>query len=223
MQDLKVEPVFRELSSLSDLGRLACAFERVPKPIFGIEDDDGSFVLSVHTEQLGDSPVFFFARSKKIDHFLRYRLEGESEEVNFSDDASDARNLYSPILHIRKVPDSFKKALNNNLAASSLASQMELSDVIGLLKLSPYRMLLDESPAPLYLSTADNQSYLGIFVHIGDSEGSDLYFFVKISSDPQKNFVKYNPQKPNEWAFTNRTDDHGKYFAKLIRLKQGPA
>jgi hypothetical protein len=217
MPRLKGEPIFRGLSSLRELGRLACAFERVPRPIFGIALD-GSYALAVHSEQLGDSPVFFYATSEKVDQFLRYRLEDEQEEVTDASDASDPRYLYSPILSIKDVPESFKKALSRKVDLSEVAQRMELSDVVSLLKLSSYRMLADESPAPLYLSKKDGQLLLGAFVHIGDSDGSDLYFFVKLDSDPGKNFVRYNPQRPADWSFTNRTGEHAIFYAKLIRL-----
>ncbi|MDG6928929.1 MAG: hypothetical protein JRN39_03600 [Nitrososphaerota archaeon] len=222
MKDARGGPVFRGLSSLNDLGRLACAFERVPRPIFGIETK-GGHLLAVHTEQLAESPVFFYAKSDKIGHFLKYRIDGEVEEVSFCDEASDARYLYSPILHIRSLPENFKAAMGEAESVSSLAQKMELTDVTGLLKLSPYRMLVDEAPAPLYVSKVDGMSYIGIFVHIGENDGSDLYFYVKLDSEPTKNFIRYNPQKPVDWSYTNRTGEHASYYAKVVRLAEGLA
>jgi hypothetical protein len=213
----KGEPIFRKLQSVRELARLACAFERVPRPTFGILVD-GKYALSVHSEQLGESPVFFYAMDDRIDQFLKYKLEDEMEEVTQSSEATDPRYLYSPILAIKSVPETYMKSLMKSGTGLSKASSMELSDVVSLLKLSSYRVLIDEAPAPLYLGK-DKEGYkLGAYVHIGDSDGSDILFFVKIDSDPQKNFVRYDPQRPSAWSYTNRTGEHGSYYAKIIRL-----
>src|SRR5579875_700039 len=213
----KGEPIFAEVSSIVELARLACAFERVPRPVFGISIDSDKYALAVHSEQINDSPVFFYAFSDKIDQFLRYKVE----EVVLSSEAFDPRYLYSPILLIKQVPEGFRKAIGKHVGLSSLTQKFELGDVVSLLKLSSYRMLADEAPAPLYLSSDGNAFELGAFVHIGDSEGSDLYFYTRIESDPGRSFVKYNPQKPSDWGFTNRAGDHGTYYAKIVRMIQG--
>ncbi|MEM3684119.1 MAG: hypothetical protein QXX17_05080 [Conexivisphaerales archaeon] len=222
MPKAKGEPIFAELSSIVELGRLACAFERVPRPVFGISIDESQhkYALAVHSEQIGDAPVFFYALSDKIDQFLRYKVDEEAEEVTFSPEAFDPRYLYSPILLIKEVPEVFKKAIGRVLGLSELTQRFQLGDVVSLLKLSSYRLLADEAPAPLYLSKSDDKYHLGAFVHIGDSDGSDLYFYTLLDSDPGKNFVKYNPQKPSDWGFTNRAGDHGTYYAKIVRIMQ---
>lgn len=213
----KGEPIFRKLQSVKELARLACAFERVPRPTFGIFVD-GKYALSVHSEQLGDSPVFFYAISEKVDQFLKYKLEDEAEEVTLSSEATDARYLYSPILSIKSVPEGYMKSLMKGESSLLQNVSMELSDVVSLLKLSSYRVLVDESPAPLYLMK-DREGYkLGAYVHIGDSDGSDILFFAKIEADPRKDFVRYDPQRPSEWSYTNRTGEHGTYYAKIVRL-----
>lgn len=217
----KLEPIFAQLSSLVELGRLACAFERVPRPVFGIKigsaGNSDRYALAVHSEQIDESPVFFYTISDKVDHFLRYKIDDISEEVTLSSEASDPRYLYSPVLLIKHVPEEFSRAIGKKISLSGLTKKFELADVVSLLKLSSYRMLADEAPAPLYLSKEDDGIQLGAFVHIGDAEGSDLYFYTKLDSDPSKNFVKYNPQKPSEWGFTNRAGDHGTYYAKIVR------
>jgi hypothetical protein len=216
----KGEPIFAEVSSIVELARLACAFERVPRPVFGISIDSQKYALAVHSEQINDSPVFFYAISDKIDQFLRYKVDEEVEEVTLASEAFDPRYLYSPILIIKQVPEGFRRAIGKHVGLSDLTQKFELGDVVSLLKLSSYRMLADEAPAPLYLSS-DNKSFeLGAFVHIGDSEGSDLYFFTRIEEDPGRSFVKYNPQKPADWGFTNRAGDHGTYYAKIVRMMQ---
>lgn len=220
MPKIKGAPIFSEVTSLAELGRLACAFERMPRPIFGISVGD-KYALAVHSEQLGDSPVFFYAMSDKIDHFLRYRVDEETEEVTTCSEAFDPRYLYSPILQIKQVPEAFNQALGRKVSLGELTQKLELHDVVSLLKLSTYRVFADESPAPLYLSRSQSSVELGAFVHIGDSDGSDLYFYVTLDSDPGKNFVRFNPQKPSDWQFTNRTGDHGSYHAKLIRVADG--
>ncbi len=141
--------------------------------------------------------------------------------MTLSSEAFDPRYLYSPILLIKQVPEGFRKAIGKHVGLSSLTQKFELGDVVSLLKLSSYRMLADEAPAPLYLSSDGNAFELGAFVHIGDSEGSDLYFYTRIESDPGRSFVKYNPQKPSDWGFTNRAGDHGTYYAKIVRMIQG--
>jgi hypothetical protein len=217
---LKEAPIFRRLESVKDLARLACAFERIARPIFAIPAPSGGFALSVHAEQLGETPVFFFVSVQSYKPYLRYRADNGIEEVSMADEATLPQYLHAPILSVKAAPEQFTAALGQETELGDRVQRMELGDVNSLLKLGAYRYVIDESYAPVYLIRERDELHLGTFVHMGDYDGSDFYFYVKMDRDPDLPFVKFDPSKPSDWAFTPRTAEHGYYYAKVIRLAE---
>ena len=215
---MKEAPIFRELESLKDLARLSCAFERIPRPLFAMPLASGDFALAVHAEQLGESPVFFYTLVKSFKPYVRYRLDGDLEEASFVDDATLTQYLHSPVLTLKETPGSFLEAIEARDQVDANVQRVELGDVNSLLKLGAYRYIMDESYAPLYLSKNGSEVHLGTFVHMGDFDGSDFYFYVKLDKDPASPFVRFDPSKATDWAFTSKTAEHGSYYAKLVRL-----
>jgi hypothetical protein len=217
---MKVSPIFRRLRSLKDLARLACAFERIPRPLFAFPYDGKSYALAVHAEQLGDHPLFFFAVVDSLRPFVRYRSEGDYEDASFSDDALPTSYLHAPVLTVKTAPKEFGVHMKDGPLPEGVG-RMELEDVNSLLKLGAYRYIVDESYPAFYLSTEGGDLYLGTFVHMGDFDGSDFYFYVKLTGDPGSPFIRYNPSKVNDWSFTSRTAEHGYYYVKVVRIAEG--
>ncbi|HVP23145.1 MAG TPA: hypothetical protein VMS77_04460 [Conexivisphaerales archaeon] len=215
---MKEPPIFRELESLKDLARLSCAFERIPRPLFAMPLADGRFALAVHAEQLGEAPIFFYAIVGSFKPYVRYRLDGDLEEASFSDDATLTQYLHSPVLTLKETPAAFSDAIEADGQVDSDVERVELGDVNSLLKLSAYRYIMDESYAPLYLSRSGGELHLGTFVHMGDFEGSDFYFYMKLDKEPAHPFVRFDPSKATDWSFTSKTAEHGFYYAKIIHL-----
>jgi hypothetical protein len=215
---MKEAPIFRELESLKDLARLSCAFERIPRPLFAMPLKSGKFALAVHSEQLGEAPVFFYTIVESFKPYVRYKLDGDLEEATFVDDATLTQYLHSPVLTMKATPSSFSDAIDAAGQVDSDVQRVELGDVNSLLKLGAYRYIMDESYAPFYLTRSDGEVHLGTFVHMGDFEGSDFYFYVKLDKDPAYPFVRFDPSKATDWAFTSKTAEHGFYYAKIVRL-----
>ncbi len=215
---MKEAPIFRELESLKDIARLSCAFERIPRPLFAMPLDSGKFALAVHAEQLGEAPVFFYTVVESFKPYVRYRLDGDVEEASFADDALLTQYLHSPVLTLKATPTVFADAIAADGTVDADVQRVELGDVNSLLKLGAYRFIMDESYAPLYLTKADGELHLGTFVHLGDFEGSDFYFFVKLDKDPASPFIRFDPSKANDWVFTSKSAEHGFYYAKIVRL-----
>jgi hypothetical protein len=215
---MKEAPIFRELVTLKDLARLSCAFERIPRPLFAFPLGDGKFALSVHAEQLGEAPVFFFAIVESYKPYLRYRPDGDLEEASFVDDATLTQYLHAPVLGIRETPKDFLAAIEEGAEIGDGVQRVQLNDINSLLKLGAYRFIIDESYAPLYLSKNGGELHMGTFVHMGDFEGSDFYFYVKLEKDPGQPFVRFDPSKATDWVFTSKSAEHGFYYAKIVRL-----
>jgi hypothetical protein len=211
-------PMFRELESLKDIARLSCAFERIPRPLFAMPLRRGKFALAVHAEQLGEAPVFFYTVVDSYKPYVRYRLDGDLEEASFVDDATLTQYLHSPVLSFKETPEAFSEAIEADGQVDSDLQRVEVADVNSLLKLGAYKFVVDESYAPLYLTKDGNELRLGTFVRMGDLEGSDFYFYVKLDKDPVYPFVRFDPSKATDWTFTARTAEPGFYYAKIVRL-----
>lgn len=215
---MKEAPIFREIESLKDLARLSCAFERIPRPLFAMPLKSGDFALACHAEQLGEAPVFFFTIVKSFRPYVRYRLDGDLEEASFVDDASYTQYLHTPVISLRETPQAFLEAIEGEEEVDNDVQRVELTDLNSLLKLGAYRFIMDESYAPFYLSRNDGELHLGTFVHMGDFDGSDFYFYVKLDKDPGQPFVRFDPSKATDWTFTSKTAEPGFYYAKIVRL-----
>ena len=99
---------FVELESLTDLGRLSCAFERAPFPIFMSKEGD-AYRLAVQTDLFMGIPIFYYVESAKGGEFIAYRSSGETEEALLVEAALNPSYMYAPIVHVLKLPRSSRR------------------------------------------------------------------------------------------------------------------
>jgi len=206
---------FVKLVGPLELGRLACALERAQLPIFMSKHGE-KVRLSVQNDLFMGVPIFYYIDSDKGGEFLAYRNAGEIEEVQFVDAASTPSYIYSPIIHILKMPSilEHKKEFHQKFLAA------EVADLGSLVKLATYKMLYEEPPLPLYSFKNGTSWMIGSFARLDDYEEASLFFYTRMKTEPPTGFVKYSPTNISDTNFSKRTDEHGFYYVKVIKLAE---
>jgi len=206
---------FVRLAGLVELGRLACALERAQLPIF-MSKHGSKTRLSVQNDLFMGVPIFYYVETDKGGEFLAYRNAGELEDVQLVDSAVTPSFIYSPIIHVLKLPDvlEHKSEFHQKFLAA------EVADLGSLVKLATYKMLYEEPPLPLYAFKNGTSWIVGSFARLDDYEEASLFFYARMKQEPPTGFVKYSPTNISETAFHKRTDEHGFYYVKVIKLAE---
>ena len=212
-------PCFVQLADIKDLGRLACAIERVPLPVFAIESKN-NFLLSVQSDIFMGRPIFYCVRSKEKGQYLGYKNVGNVEEVALTDSPVSPTFVYAPLIAIKKLPAPFEEAIEGSSVIKEKFLSFEVSDLPSLAKITSYKVLFEEPPLPLYAFKVDGKWVAGAFARIDDYEEASIFFYVKLDKGPPDNFLRYPMQKTDGTAFTNRIDEHGYIFIKVIKLEE---
>ncbi|MDG6925268.1 MAG: hypothetical protein JRN09_01815 [Nitrososphaerota archaeon] len=206
---------FVKLSNLVDLGRLACALERAQLPIFMSKHGD-KVRLSVQNDLFMGVPIFYYWESDSGGEFLAYKNNGENEEVLLLDSATTPSYIYSPIIHVLKLPSilEHKKEFSQKFLAAQVA------DLSSLVKLATYKMLYEEPPLPVYCFKNGTSWIVGAFARLDDYEEASLFFYTRIKEEPSTGFIKYSPSNLGETSFSKRADEHGFHYVKVIKLAE---
>lgn len=213
---------FVEAKSVNDIGRLACGLEKIPLPTFGIEYKNIK-LMAVQADFFKEMPVVYFARVDSFNHLLAYRNAHGKEELMLTDSASNPTYTYTPIIMVKKLPKNYENGLLNCL--NNLKQEYEeryscimVKDLVSLAKVSSYKTLYEESPLPLYIMPYQDEFVIGAFTRLED-EGSTLFFYTKLKEEPKQNFLGFSAVRASDLILTNRIDEHGRIYIKIIRLK----
>jgi hypothetical protein len=210
------QATFVELESLNDLARLTCALERAPLPTFA-NGADTHYRLSSQIDFFSGSAVFYFSESSVTRQFLGYKTTSSGEEVSLVDIPSNPSFVYSPIIEIVKFPKVFQPQHAKHKGPKY--QSVELRDLASLIKIATYKVIFEEPPLPVFAFPINDEKWrLGTFARIEDFEEASLFFYLDQYHRPAENFVGYSTSKSLAY-FTNRTDEHGNMFVKVIRLK----
>jgi hypothetical protein len=201
------------LVSLHELGRLSCALERAPFPLFAFKHDD-SIRIAAQADLFLGTPVFYYIDSDAAGEFLAYRNSGDGEDVQLVSSANNASYLYAPVIRIDKMPPGLdpKKSFDDKFMS------IQVQDLPSLVKVGTYKMLFEEPPLPLFSFKNDSGWIIGTFARIDDYEEASLFFYSRTGEEPASGFVKYAPDKISETTFVKKTDEHGFYYIKVIKL-----
>ncbi len=209
---------FIELETLSDLARLACALERAPLPTF-ISKDGDSFKISTQLDFFVGSPVFYYAKINDSKQFLGYRTVSAGEEVSLVDVPLNPSMVYAPIIEVVKFPKVFDQATKGKKATMPKFLSLQVKDLMGLVKVATYKIMFEEPPLPIFAFPSDSGKWIvGAFTRIEEFEEASIFFYYEKEGKPEENFVGYSTSRAQAF-FTNRTDEHGNFFVKIIRLK----
>ncbi|MDA4121194.1 MAG: hypothetical protein OK404_02165 [Thaumarchaeota archaeon] len=213
----KVEPkiggaCYVGLDSIVELGRLSCALERAPFPLFAFKLGKATRIAAQADLYMG-TPVFYFFDNASIDEFLAYRIAGEGEEVQLVNSASNASYLYAPVIRVQKMPAQLqaKEVFDNKFMS------VEVENIPSLVKVGAYKTLFEEPPLPLFAFKDGLGWVLGTFARIDDYEEASIFFYTRSKEEPSS-FLRYSYDKIADTTYVKRTDEPGYHFIKVVKL-----
>jgi hypothetical protein len=206
---------FVKLGTLTELGRLSCALERAPFPLFAFKHGDSTRIAAQADLFLG-TPIFYYVDVQAAGEFLAYRNSGDGEEVQLVPAANNASYLYAPIIRINHMPSG----LDAKDDFTDKFMSVEVENLPSLVKVGTYKMLFEEPPLPLFAFEQGGGWVIGTFARIDDYEEASLFFYLKAKEQPTSGFVRYAPDKIVETKFVAKTDEHGFYYIKVVRLDE---
>ncbi|MDE1857891.1 MAG: hypothetical protein KGI26_02325 [Thaumarchaeota archaeon] len=200
------------LDSLLDLGRLSCALERAPFPLFAFKEGKATRIAAQADLFMG-TPIFYYFDNGTVDEFLAYRITGEGEEVQFVSSASNASYLYAPVIRVQKMP----KPLEEKNGFNDKFISVEVENLPSLVKVGAYKTLFEEPPLPLFAYEEGGKWILGTFARIDDYEEASIFFYCRVKDEPS-GFLRYNYDRITETTYVKRTDEPGYHYIKVVKL-----
>ena len=200
------------LESLLDLGRLSCALERAPFPLFAFMHGKATRIAAQADLFMG-TPVFYYFDNGVVDEFLAYRITGEGEEVQLVNSASNASYLYAPVIRIRKMPP----VLDQKESFQDKFMSIEVENIPSLVKVGAYKTLFEEPPLPLFAFRKEKGWVVGTFARIDDYEEASIFFYTSVEEEPS-GFLRYSYDKITETTYVKRTDEPGFHYIKVVKL-----
>lgn len=209
-----------ELLDLNNFGRLVCALERTPVPAFSLFLNQ-QFVYAVQTDIIEGRAVIYFVKSEEMKYgqYMAYRITGMTEEVSVVDSVMNPSFIYTPIINVDKFPPTLtrKARVNKNSGYISI----RLRDLSSLAKVAAYKTIYDESPLPLLIFKDKTNFVVGSAISLIESDTISYFYYVVLDEEPINSFLRYSSQKVEQPSFSNRIDEHGYVYLKLIRLASG--
>ena len=206
---------------MKDFGRLVCALERAPLPTFSLTLNN-EHVFAVQTDLMDGRPIIYFVKSlyQVEGQYLAYRITGGIEEIIVVDSVANPTFVYSPIIKVNKFPAYFTKTARVDKKSGFI--KVELKDLSSLAKVGAYKTIYDEPPLPLFLFKAnikDNAKFvMGAAMSIGESEILSYFYYIVLENEPKDPFLKFSSQRIDQPSFSNKIDEHGHIYLKLIKL-----
>jgi hypothetical protein len=217
-------PFYVEVFNIKDFGRLVCALERAPLPSFSLSLN-GDLIFAVQTDIINERPVIYFVRNqeKKDGQYLAYRLTGGTEEVIVVDSVVNPTFFYSPIINIDKFPPTLTRSARVGKKLGYIP--IRLKDLSSLAKVAAYKTIYEEPPLPLFLFTNDKDNNnnkskftIGSAMSLSESDTISYFYYLMLNEDPTAPFLRYSSQRTEQPSFSNKIDEHGYIYLKLIRL-----
>jgi hypothetical protein len=182
---------------------------------------DQQFVFAVQTDFIEGRPVIYFVKSEetKYGQYMAYRITGVTEEVAVVDSVVNPSFIYTPIINVDKFPPTLtrKARVNKNSGYVSI----RLRDLSSLAKVAAYKTIYDESPLPLLIFKDKTNFVVGSAISLIESDTISYFYYVVLDEEPINSFLRYSSQKVEQPSFSNRIDEHGYVYLKLIRLASG--
>jgi hypothetical protein len=223
-------PVFVRTESLNDIARLVCAMERTPLPLFSIRNGSSN-IIATQLDLFAGVPVFYYAESNETKRFLGYRTTSNGEEVVLTSSPGNPALVHAPIIDVIELPSIFEKGLSDSLAGATYQGpkflSLKVKDLLALIQVAPYKMLFEEPPLPIFCFPLKSEEgkltwRIGTFTRIEDYEEASIFFFYEQENKLDQNFLRYSMNKA-EALLTNRTDEHGYVYIKVVRLAESHA
>jgi hypothetical protein len=205
-----------------------CALERTPLPIFSLCLNSDQ-ILAVQAELVNTRPIIYFVKSNlpRQGQYLAYRITGGSEEITIVDSISNPSFVYSPIINIEKLPSSMSK--NARKSRKSGYIPIKLMDIASLAKVAAYKTIYDEPPLPLFLfsnngsldigfNATSHTFVMGTTINLTETDVLSYFYYILMNEEPRCSYLRFSSQSPEKPSFSNRIDEHGYVYLKIIRL-----
>lgn len=200
--------------SLVELGRLSCALERAPFPLFAFKHGKETRIAAQADLFMG-TPIFYFYDNGGVDEFLAYRITGDGEEVQLVNSASNASYLYAPVIRVQRMP----KPLEERGSFPDKFMSVEVENIPSLVKVGAYKTLFEEPPLPLFAFKDKSGWVVGTFARIDDYEEASIFFYTRVDEEPS-GFLRYSYDKITETTYVKRTDEPGYHYIKVVKLTE---
>ena len=202
------------LDSILDLGRLSCALERAPFPLFAFRHGKVTRIAAQADLFMG-TPIFYYFDNGQVDEFLAYRTTGDGEEVQLVSSASNPSYLYAPVIRVQKMPS----VLDEKASFHDKFMAIEVENIPSLVKVAAYKTLFEEPPLPLFGFRDGSGWVVGTFARIDDYEEASIFFYTRAKEEPS-GFLRYSYDKIIETTYVKRTDEPGFHYIKVIKLTE---
>jgi hypothetical protein len=212
-------PIFVELLSLADLGRLTCAMERIPIPIFKftLDKDD---IFAAQIDIFKGTPIIYFLKLFKGGGFLGYRNDGGKEIVSFSNSTNGPISSYSPIISLDRIPKIFEQGYFRKKVTKDRYLSMNVTDLTSLSKITSYRILYEDLPLPLFSFPKGRKWIIGSFARLDDSDELALFFYIEGEEKNNYPFIRYSSRNPDKTEIVDKFDEIGYIYIKIIQLSE---
>jgi hypothetical protein len=218
------EAVFVRLAALKDLGRLACAMEIAPLPIFRFPNGDVSSesLLAVQVDLYLGNPIFYYVSGANANSYLGYKVSSFGEEILPVPAPSIPGYAYAPVINVKRLPAGISPASSSSrrFQRRKKLTAVEVEDLASLARIAAYKLVYEESPLPVFSYKGSEEHIMGTFARMDEYEESSIFFYFKQRDSPAASFIKYSISKPSEVTFTSRTDEHGNVLIKIINLAE---
>ena len=179
------------------------------------------FVFAVQTDIIEGRPVIYFVKSEEMKYgqYMAYRITGVTEEVSVVDSVMNPSFIYTPIINVDKFPPTLTRKARVNKKSGYIS--IRLRDLSSLAKVAPYKTIYDEPPLPLLIFKDKTNFVVGSAISLIESDTISYFYYVVLHEEPTNSFLRYSSQKAEQPSFSNRIDEHGYVYLKLIRLASG--
>lgn len=103
-------------------------------------------------------------------------------------------------------------------------------DVYSLAKAAAYKSVYDEPPLPIFLfpkkESVDNSSphstqhtfIMGTTINLTETDSLSYFYYITTTEEPKYSYLRFSSQSPEQPTFSNRVDEHGYIYLKIIKL-----
>ena len=142
------------------------------------------------------------------------------EESKLTDTADNPIFSYSPIISLNTIPEILKESTNNDDETEKYNSVL-VKDIANLAKVCSYKSAFEDPPLPIFAFQNNDKYIIGTFTRIDESDDGCLFFYQEIDDIGNNNFLKFPISNPSNATLTDKIEEHGYIFIKIIRLMKG--
>ncbi len=204
---------FIELASFSDLARYACALQEYPKRVYSHQFNNSRIISSTLT--LANTLLVFYTTLPKFGRYVSYRITAKKEICDIVDSTKSIAN-YAPIIHMESGISPLLPAKSDKIADKFYP--LKVKDLGSLARLTYDHEFPEEHNLTLYAFPYDDSWILGYITSLDMDEVYYNFNYIELSSEPAKNFLKYQGNQGKDPEFL---DDfaNGYSYLPIIKIK----